>query len=357
MQQHQFPVNKYYICLKGNQEPIPWLTPNFKQTFNIDCSLDYFSEVFRIMEKNLGVGGLTFYLVWDNLEQLPSYGQNVVAVVLGDEYSCIPKYIYRVRAVFKCYGVRPSLKFSPYFKLSFLNLMILLQFVRFKVAGFPLWLNYIFYNLRNLLQGKAKIFSIYDIPLGYYKQLDLPVKDIEARTCDIFFDGSLVNKTFSRWQLRYWINLPKAIIRKEMMSALVAIREKYPKVNVDINLIQNFGLVRLGDGEEYSQKMMNSRICVIPRGSTLETYRFFEALRYGCIVVTQGLPSRWFYNGSPAILLSKWSELEEVLKKIISDKDFMKKKHQESLNWWKTKCSETAVGEYIAQQLNRTRPM
>jgi hypothetical protein len=97
---------------------------------------------------------------------------------------------------------------------------------------------------------------------------------------------------------------------------------------------------------------MNAKLCLVPRGTSYETFRFFEALRYGCIVVTEALPSRWFYEGSPAIQITDWNELETILEKLLKDQNLMQEKHEESLNWWKTRCSEAVVGEYMAEKLN-----
>ena len=92
---------------------------------------------------------------------------------------------------------------------------------------------------------------------------------------------------------------------------------------------------------------METKICLVPRGTSFETFRFFEALRYGCVVVTEALPSRWFYKGAPVIQITDWSELEKILEKLLSDKQVLQEKHQESLNWWHKKCSEETVGAYI----------
>lgn len=95
---------------------------------------------------------------------------------------------------------------------------------------------------------------------------------------------------------------------------------------------------------------MNTKICLVPRGSYFETFRFFEALRYGCIVIAEKLPSHWFYDGSPAIQVADWSELDDVIELI--ENNSLLELHQKSLDWWNTLCSETAVGKYMADKLN-----
>src|SRR6266446_4107614 len=68
----------------------------------------YFARAFAAMESTLERQGLTFYLTW-NLDELPSYGPDVVAVVTGDEPARVPRYFDRIAATFKGYGTRPPL--------------------------------------------------------------------------------------------------------------------------------------------------------------------------------------------------------------------------------------------------------
>ena len=333
LNKNNLPTNEYYICLKGNQKPIRWDISNSEPNINLDCSLTYFARVFEVMEKNLNTKGLIFYLTWENLDRLPSYGQNVVAIVLGDEWCRIPKYYNKVRAVFKCYGTRPTLGFNPFLKLSHLNIMFLLKFIQVWTVGIPGQFNYKLQQFKSERLGALKIVPIYHIPLGYFKQVDMPIKEIENRPYDVFFAGSVEHASYSVWSLKYWLKPPKDIARKKMMFMINFIRKKNLDVKFNLTITSDFNAARCADEKSYSEKMMDSKICLVPRGTSLETYRFFEAIRYGCIVITEILPSRWFYNGSPAIRINDWSELEEILDKLINNKLLIKKKHQESLAW------------------------
>jgi hypothetical protein len=137
-----------------------------------------------------------------------------------------------------------------------------------------------------------------------------------------------------------------------MISIVNRIEKKNPDFKFELSLMPDFKTSSLSDAKSYSEKLMNAKICLVPRGTSYETFRFFEALRYGCIVVTEALPSRWFYEGSPAIQITDWNELETILEKLLKDQNLMQEKHEESLNWWKNRCSEAVVGEYMAEKLN-----
>ncbi len=340
--------NKYYIC-KVDAEPIPWNPSESAQKVDLGCT--YFGQVFEAMEKRLNVENLTFYFTWDT-HKLPSYGQNVVAVVNGDEWCRIPTYFHKVRAVFKCYGTRPILGCNPLIKPSYLNFITLLQFLRAWFARLPGWVIYKLHQFKKLSSIAGSFQSIYDIPLGYYNQLNLPIKNIECRRYDVFFAGSLVHGAYPFWSIKYWLREPKRLSRQRMISIVNRIEKKNPDFKFELSLMPDFKTSSLSDAKSYSEKLMNAKICLVPRGTSYETFRFFEALRYGCIVVTEALPSRWFYEGSPAIQITDWNELETILEKLLKDQNLMQEKHEESLNWWKNRCSEAVVGEYMAEKLN-----
>ncbi|HHP7229385.1 MAG TPA: exostosin family protein [Xenococcaceae cyanobacterium] len=355
--------NEYYICLKGNQKPIYWDLSESEPKIKIDCSLTYFSRVFKFMEQSLDLKNLVFYLTWENLEQLPSYGENVVAIVLGDEWCRTPQYSHKIRATFKCYGTSPKLLCNPFLQPTYVNFITWVHFVKAWIVGLPGRLNYLFHFYQNQFFGTDKRFpAIYHIPLGYYNQMDLTTKELESRPYDVFFAGSLTRKPatirhpvkFLRFFWRYWFS-QKNISRQNLLRYVNQCQEKHPDLRFELSLSSGFGGKQGGiETESYSEKMMNTKVCLVPRGTSFETFRFFEALRYGCIPVTEALPSSWFYDGSPDIKLKDWSELEEVLTRLFANKHLMQEKHQECLNWWKSKCSEAVVGNYIAEKLNTT---
>jgi hypothetical protein len=125
---------------------------------------------------------------------------------------------------------------------------------------------------------------------------------------------------------------------------------------VKLAITRDFHASETAGSAAYSYEMMRAKICVVPRGTSFETFRFFEAIRYGCVVITEALPRRWFYDGSPAIQLRNWAKLEETLVALLRDGELMQRKHTAALEWWKNVCSEAAVGTYIAdvvQQVGR----
>jgi hypothetical protein len=111
------------------------------------------------------------------------------------------------------------------------------------------------------------------------------------------------------------------------------------------------------DAAAYSRKLMDARIALVPRGTTADTARFWQALRYGCVPVVDTVARhRWFYDGAPVVRLRSWNELEEAVVPLLSDGERLQRLHERSLEWWRTRGSEEAVGAYMADRLNGVGP-
>ena len=346
-------ANEYYLYIREGQKPIPW---NIYDTNSpIDFGLTtYFGKVFQAVEESLQIRDLVFYVTWDEINELPSYGQNVVVFVVGDEWYRIPMYSHNVKAVFKCIGTRPILGCNPLTKPSFLNLLTFIQFIRIFFVRLPGLVNYHLHNFKSLLSGKGQITPIYNIPLGYNNSKDMPIKDIEERLYDTYFSGSVVHVQLPIWSLKYWLGTPKTLARKLMISSLNKFKEKKPHFKVELSITDGFHNRTREDERSYCEIMMDTKICLVPRGTSFETTRLFEVMKYGCIVLTEALPSRWYLDGAPVIQIKDWQDLEGTLGNLLENEQLMYKMHQQSLNWWKNKCSEAIVGKYVVEKLKET---
>jgi hypothetical protein len=101
----------------------------------------------------------------------------------------------------------------------------------------------------------------------------------------------------------------------------------------------------------YVATLNNCKISLCPRGSNYETYRFFESIKSGCVVVSDRLPRSWFYSGHPAIEISDWSELPNVLDTLLSCPECLEGLSRAAATYWDMKLSETAVANKISQFL------
>lgn len=300
----------------------------------------YWSAVFRAMEPHLSDPDLDVYLTFD-CRSLPRYGERVVAIVLGDEIGQIPRYVDRVAAVFKCYGTRPwaGAALRPTLTDAAAAALAGSRWIRWLpgAAAFAAT------SVRRAAGGQPVRRLPTAIPLGTFNQLEVDWQPPARRPIDIFFAGSVEHRDVS----------PKTRARHEMLASVRRLMADRPQLRVDIRLTADFAASEHASAQEYSQALMSSRICLAPRGTSVETFRLLEGLRCGCVVVCDRLPPRWFYAGGPFVQLARWSALGRALAPFLDAPNALARAHEESLQWWHERCSPNAVGRFLAQRLNQ----
>lgn len=343
------PGTRFVNCLDRGGPPRDWTPPAPVEEL-IDTW--YFGRALTAMERDLRVDGLTVYLTFDP-ETLPSYGEDVVVVLIGDEWARVPSYLPRVRAVFRNLCARPNLGCNPLAWPSAATLSALLPAARAALKGAP----------DRLAHGRARIAAArgrgprpaqqVELPIGTYNVLDLAPIPLSERSSDVFFAGSVVQAPGRSARLKARV-MPKGLARDAMLRNVDGLR-RHPEVKVDVRITEGFQESAASDAGEYSRALMNARLALVPRGATTETHRFFQALKYGCIVVTDAVPPIWFYERAPIVRLRHWDELERVVLPLLADPARLEDLHRRSLAWWETACSEDAVGRLMARTLNASR--
>ena len=310
--------------------------------YTLDFNLPYFHSIIESFIALDPAHGSFHFLFTRRVNQLPDYKpaklKKLIVFLLGDEWCRVPSYAKQVLAVFKCYGSSPKLSLRR--SAGHLNSLILLQHLRV--------------ICKNPTRAIAYKKNVFPFPLGYFRQSDLPVREILTRTCDVSFVGSVQNAPsqglFSK--IKSLLRSPKTLSRLSMVSQVS--QWQNPKShNIDVRLTSQFPHAeKSSELSDYSEKMMNSKICLSPRGTSLETFRYFEALRYGCVLISEPVPHHWFYQGSPAIYLKDWGQLPALIEALLSDSDRLVELHQEALRWWQNKCSPAAVSAQMQRDLS-----
>ena len=342
--------NAYYICLNDEIEPIPWDPGENNERLNVH--MDYFGRAFQVMDQHIKQKGWVIYLTW-NLRKLPSYGEHVIVVLLGDEKASFPLYTNRVRMVFKCYGVGPQFGEWISMKMSHPRWLVLLRLLYSFIYGLPGLLYVQVEGLLRTMRGLMTV-SVHPIPLGYANQADVPMVSHNQRAVDVFFAGSMVHKRYSTWSIQKWLGTPKSTSRKKMIKVIKELQHKYPEWDFDVKISSSFSAMRAADPLSYASHLMQSKIALVPRGASCETYRFFEAVRSGCVVIAEYLPPFWFYKDAPIFHLSDWKNLETLLSDLLNHPDKLERVHRKTLAWWKHVCSEAALGTFMAAKINET---
>jgi len=102
----------------------------------------------------------------------------------------------------------------------------------------------------------------------------------------------------------------------------------------------------------YADILARSKISLVPRGTCYDTYRFFESLKAGCVVICEPLPDLWFYEGHPGITITDWRDLPQLLDRLLSDPELLERKSQQGVKFYNERCAENVVADRMVKFLN-----
>lgn len=202
-----------------------------------------------------------------------------------------------------------------------------------------------------VLIKENSIKNIFYFPLGYANGKGLPIIPINKRKYNVFYLGQLG---------RNRINLYKALSHTNFINNnILLLFKKF--IPTDFSKLFPSSIIRFthnfGSGlnrDDYNKILYNSKIVICPYGAvTEETFRHYEAMRAGCVIITLKMPKVFPYHNAPIIQINNWKELIPTVKSLLEDQDKIEELHQATINWWQNKCSEIAIAKYVAEKLNK----
>jgi hypothetical protein len=304
--------------------------------YALECNIGYFAEVMRALSCSLPDFSRYTFVFTRSVTELPrkfSSQPNIIVFVMGDEWARVPTYAAGVHAVFKAPGQDMKLAFHRHWWRF--NAMAVVQYVRQQAKRFP----------QHSRDRKNNIFAI---PYGYYR---LPERErvtpINDRTIDASFTGSIDHRKV----LGGLIKTNKVLSRERMVQTVDNWKRGKP-YNVDVKLSTYFP--KAGDTPEFNDYptiLMDTKICLSPRGTHLETYRVCEGMYYGCIVIAEEQPDHWFAEESPAFIVKDWDTLPDLLDHLLGNPQRLQQLQDASLLYWDNVLAPRAVGNYIAGRL------
>lgn len=102
----------------------------------------------------------------------------------------------------------------------------------------------------------------------------------------------------------------------------------------------------------YAEYLSRSKVALIPRGHSAITYRLFEAMRAGCLLLCEELPPAWYLEHCPRVILPPdWHNLGAVLQKIWEDPQWMAQMHLQTRENYLQTCTPPALAGYILKEL------
>jgi hypothetical protein len=356
---HRFFMESSYTGGAGLREiaPPPW-------TDALPAEFRYPYDVLEQALPAVSAQGLRFYLTKEAYF-LPEYGRDVVAVLLQEERCKTPVYGRHVRAVLRNLHSTPFLGYRPRAALTggFTRLEAVLTFEFLRDCYTSRRSRYALKHPPEALPAPVRATPlVIHLPLGYHSQQELPQVPMAERSLDTFFVGQ-VSEVIPPGSYRRYLSSSKIQARKQIWGVLQELK-KEGRWNMDLGdraADQNAAAGQTTAGQtvggaafsSYSEKMMQSRICVAPRGSMADTFRSFEGLRAGCLVVANPLPKdRFLYPKAPLLIVDHWREVRGILERYARSVDALEDWRARSLGWWDEYLRPEVVGASVAVQLN-----
>ena len=312
----------------------------------IDEPYEYFLNICRHLARDHGFPGLDYRIVHDSGSPLPGLSRRSVVLVVADEHCRLPRAATEASLVCRCFGARPDypwqLRLEPTGLLDYAR--YLREVLRFEWDRVTLGRE----GARHL------IAAIMPIPMGYCRQLPLPIEPIETRPHLLSFRGSVDNHKAARLSYRALADRPKRLARLRMLDAVHRLARELPPGSIELRITESFAVSAASSALDYSRSLMQTQICLCPRGTRGETYRIHEALRSGCVVVSERLSASWYLTGSPVIQIDDWRELRGIVHALRQDWARMRELHERALAWWHEMLSPRAVAARVAVRLAAT---
>ena len=218
-------------------------------------------------------------------------------------------------------------------------------------------------NMNEVKNDYTHIFSNYywdtqnttSIPLGYFTQS--PNSDsipMGERLYDISFIGCLNrNRLGLASELsgisKFWLSMGLSFYKNKTLKILNKILQwKWNSDLFQFNEDFNKGM----DSESYQYFLQHSKIALCPKGwANSETFRLYEAMKYGCVVISEELPDREYYKGIPTIKVKNWSEGVKIARNLLKNPKKLEQMGLNNKKFYESNLSSKATAEIIAKKL------
>lgn len=190
---------------------------------------------------------------------------------------------------------------------------------------------------------ESKFANLFSLPLGYNPNIIedsehiQPITPSHNRSIDVFFTGHMSSKQ----RYESMINNISYILNDS--------RRKLYKLDFNITS----GFMRGFKGPEYYKRLYNSKIVFCPPGNiSNETYRLYEAMMCGCVVICPILPKTQIYKNIPVIEVEDFNNKgAKVMFDLLEDPSKISDIQTKIINYWNNNFSVEQVAKYILSKI------
>jgi hypothetical protein len=106
--------------------------------------------------------------------------------------------------------------------------------------------------------------------------------------------------------------------------------------------------------EDYNFILRNTKIALCPKGwVNQETFRLYESMKWGCVVISEDLPNRSYYKGIPIIKVKDWSEGIEIANRLIEDTNELERLSKKNIQFYKDNLSAESTANLIIRTITK----
>lgn len=292
--------------------------------------------------------------------------------VLNELSSILPKfYSYKIYFLCATAGIIPHSIKDPYKK------KILIQWEdQLGTEPSKEIMNSFLCVFKTHLRKKSETFkNLYSYPLGIpYKIKELPIIPINERKYDIFYSGNLNKNRYNFFSSLVYLkpSLSKLIIlpvlyiaskfeyNTKLRNTALRLKSLAFKINAtNFDSVFKKSIIKFTRSfeagfspEQYAEILSQSKIVLSPKGFfNTECFRFYEALRQGCIVITEKLPETDYYNNKYYIEVESWRNIDNIINSLLDNNEKMEEMSAQSLEYYQKELSPKGVAVYLKNKI------